>query len=700
MKAVTRIRDASAGRSLGRLFRISFLVLGSALAATALASVAPGGAASHAPKIIRYSTDLGRVAPSSPVDLTFWLKIHNSTALDATLAAQHDHAAPALSDQQIDAQFAPTTTDVAQVSRYLKSQGFKVTGVGPHNMFVKVAATAGLAESSLGVELHNYQLKDTTYRASPISATLPREIAPLVASVGGLSTLAAKPNVARLPVGQRAIRNVARSADAEGIPSKPLMLGANPSGLYYSAQCILPPSSVSFSGAGVSATYQGNIYGQNINNTAFGTVAPCGYQPSDLQTAYNLTPLYNVGLDGTGETVAIVDAYGSTTIAADAAAFSAFMGLPPVNLTIIGTPTESNFSTDANAGWAGETTLDVEWVHAVAPGAKIVLVVTPTNSFTDLFAGILTASAIPGVVAISNSWSGFEAGIDPAFQQSSDAAFKLVGAKGASLQFATGDSGNNVSAIGFYDVGWPGSSPYVTAVGGVSVVLNGNHHVSFQTAWGNNLTELADTIALGSPPLDPPNNEGFVFGGGGGSSDVYPIPSYQRGIGGNRRKIPDISWVADPYTGVEIIYTADAAGDLGIEAIGGTSLATPMFSGLWAIANQKAGRALGNAAPYLYSLPANAITDVVPMTSPNNVTGSITDSAGTSAYDQYYLSLPLQGQQNVYSALYNSPHSTRWFVLTFGTDSTLAAGYGWDPATGLGTPNGWSFVQAFGRHDD
>ena len=166
-----------------------------------------------------------------------------------------------------------------------------------------------------------------------------------------------------------------------------------------------------------------------------------------------MNPLYKVGLDGTGETVAIVDAFGSTTIKADIAAFSAFMGLPPANLTVIGTPTESNFSTDANAGWATETTLDVEWVHSIAPGAKIVLIVTPTNSFDDLFAGVLMASQVPGVVAISNSWSGFEAGLDPTFQQSSDASFKLIGSQGISLQFATGDSGDNVSAIGFYDVG-------------------------------------------------------------------------------------------------------------------------------------------------------------------------------------------------------------------------------------------------------
>jgi hypothetical protein len=80
------------------------------------------------------------------------------------------------------------------------------------------------------------------------------------------------------------------------------------------------------------------------------------------------------------------------------------------------------------------------------------------------------------------------------------------------------------------------------------------------------------------------------------------------------------------------------------------------------------------------------------------VTGTITSSSGAEFFDSRYLALPLQGQENFYSALYNSPFSTRWFVLMFGTDSTLRVGPGWDPATGLGTPDGWNFVQSFGGH--
>ena len=305
---------------------------------------------------------------------------------------------------------------------------------------------------------------------------------------------------------------------------------------------------------------------------------------------------------------------------------------------------------------------------------------------------------MPGVVSISNSWSGFDISIagDSEFYRAIDNIFKSIGAAGQSIHFSTGDGGNNASAFGGVatSTGWPASSPYVTGIGGVSVALDAAKHISWQTSWGTNLTEIADTAALGNPPIDPPNNEGFIYGGTGGASDVYPKPLYQFGLPGDRRLTPDISWVADPYTGVEIIFTADAQGGLGIEVIGGTSVACPMFSALWAIANQNAHHPLGQAAPLLYRLPPDAITDVVNVSSKHNVRGTIHDAGGTDPINSWELAAPLQDLPNFISALYNSPFSTRWFVLTFGLDSTLPTGPGWDPATGLGTPNGWNFVQA------
>ena len=674
------------------------VLIAACLCATAAANAVAGGG----PSLLSRATDLGPVDAASPIDITIWMKLHDQAGLDALVSAQQAGKSGYLSMQQVRAQHSPSSADVAKVVAFLKTKGFTVSA-GQDNLSVKASGTAARVQSAFQVELHQYDLYGRTFRASARNATLPPDLAPLVAAVGGLSSLRAEPQIAR--VGRNASTSIHTTAEAEDMNPQPLLLGTQPDGLVFSGQCFFPPTTESFSGNGVSATYQGNRYG-----TALGTPAPnappCGYQPSDIQTAYNLTPLYQHGLNGTGTTIAIVDAYGSTTIAHDAQVFSSAMGLPPINLTVIGTPTESNFSGDANSGWATETTLDVEWVHAVAPGAKIVLVVTPTNAFSDLFNGIVTAASTPGVVAISNSWSGFDIGIAGGgeFYRAADSLLQQIGAAGISVNFSTGDSGDNSSQLGglYTSTGWPGSSPFATGIGGVSVALDQNKHIAWQTSWGSELTEIVDTASLGSPPLDVPNNEGFDAGGTGGFSDTYPKPFWQFGVPGDRRGTPDISWVADPFTGVEIIFTADAAGDLGIEPIGGTSVACPMFTALWGIATQRAHHLLGQAAPRLYriSSESGAITDIVSMSSENNVTGTIQDAGGTNPIRATELAAPLNNQPRFISALYNSPHSTRWFVLMFGVDSTLQAGPGWDPATGLGSPNGWAFVQAVAGYGD
>jgi subtilase family serine protease len=679
------------------LFRVVILSA-ACLAAAGTAVAAPG---QHS--LLSQATDLGPVDGASPIEITVWMKLHDQPGLDALVAAQQAGKGSYLTMEQVRAQHAPRATDVAKVEAYLKSQGFKVSAP-QDNLYVKASATAARVESTFQVELHQYDLYGRTFRASERGATVPPDLVPLVAAVGGLSSLGAEPQIAR--VGRKASSNVHTTADAEGVAPEPVRFDAQSNGLVFSAQCFYGTTTQSFSTTGVSATYTGNRYGAPITNGP-PNAAPCGYQPSDLQTAYNLTQLYQHHLDGTGMTIAIVDAFGSTTIAADAAVFSAAMGLPPPNLTVIGTPTESNFSTDANAGWATETTLDVEWVHAVAPGAKIILVVAPTNSFSDLFTGIITAASQPGVVSISNSWSGFDIGVagDSEFYNAADGILQAIGAAGMSVNFSTGDFGNNSSQLGgiYTSTGWPASSPFATGVGGVSVALDSHKHIAWQTSWGSELTEIVDTVALGSPPLDVPNNEGFDAGGTGGLSDTYPKPFWQSGVPGNRRGTPDISWVADPFTGVEIIFSVDNTGQhFGIEVIGGTSVACPMFSALWGIATQRAHHLLGQAAPRLYRLSpgSGAITDIVNFTSPNNVTGTIQDAGGTNNIRASELAGPLNNQPQFVSALYNSPHSTRWFVIMFGVDSTLQTGPGWDQATGLGTPNGWNFVQALAGGGD
>jgi subtilase family serine protease len=291
---------------------------------------------------------------------------------------------------------------------------------------------------------------------------------------------------------------------------------------------------------------------------------------------------------------------------------------------------------------------------------------------------------------ISNSWSTIEGLGNPARDLRVNRILEMAAAQGIDVNFATGDFGDETVRVGFASVDFPASSPFATGIGGTSLALNPDNTMAFQTGWGNNLTRIAETNALNNAPVNPPLNLGFDGGAGGGASLTFARPSFQSGLNvpGNTRLVPDIAMLADSFTGVEIIETI--GGQLSVGVIGGTSLSTPMFSGIMAIAAQQAGHGLGQAAQLVYDLPAGAVTDVTAVSSPNNVTGII----NATPFTANQLAAPLGNTTSFYSALYNSPLSTRWFVLTFGTDSSLTTGPGWDNVTGVGTPNGVDFVNA------
>jgi subtilase family serine protease len=152
--------------------------------------------------------------------------------------------------------------------------------------------------------------------------------------------------------------------------------------------------------------------------------------------------------------------------------------------------------------------------------------------------------------------------------------------------------------------------------------------------------------------------------------------------------VPDISAVADPYTGGIVVLS----GQVGV--IGGTSLACPIFSAIWTLADQEAGKPLGQAAPLIATLPSGAVNDIVPFGSSTNVSGSIEDSNGTTFYSSDTLLAPLDATTTYYSALWFYEEIPGYVVLSFGTDSSLTVTTGWDNVTGWGVPNGWAFIAA------
>jgi subtilase family serine protease len=648
--------------------------------------------ANNTPGFIKKATDLGPLDPNSVINVTVWLQLHNEGKLDALVKEQKQKGSANyhkwITQDQFNASFAPTAKELDSVQKFLTSRGLSVQAVAENNMYIKVQGSVGDIEKAFHVQIDQYKFNGKTYRGNKGNPSTDDIPGARIAAITGLDDFGFEPTFAR-----------PTEADGKPIPFTPLSKVA-PGGLFFEGHAFRPPQTHTFTDATDTATYSGNRYGSDITNTTLGHLPPQGYSPDEVQTAYGLNPLHSAGLNGTGETIVIVDAYGSATIAQDAAFFAQLYDLPPINLQIVKAPGLVHNPHGPPRNWAIETTLDVEWSHVVAPGANIALVVATDRASLDEAINYAVIHHLGNT--ISNSWSSIEGLGNPAQLGRVERILQMAAAQGIDVNFSTGDFGDETVRVGFLSVDYPASSPNATGIGGTSLALNNNNSRKFETGWGTNLTRIADispsggTVPDDNPPVVPPLNDpalglGFQFGAGGGTSLTFAKPAFQSGLPGTKRLVPDISMLADPFTGVEIIQTID--GQLSVGTIGGTSLACPMFSGVMAIAAQKAGHGLGQAAALVYDLPAGAVLDIVPVGSASNPTGVI-DGNPFSADD---LAQPLENTTTYYSALYNSPFSTRWFVITFGTDSSLTVEPGWDNVTGVGVPNGANFINAIAQ---
>jgi subtilase family serine protease len=356
--------------------------------------------------------------------------------------------------------------------------------------------------------------------------------------------------------------------------------------------------------------------------TCEATMGVACYDPAQLQTAYNLGPLYSAGDTGKGETIVIVDCFGSPTIRADLATFDSAFHLPaPPSLSIV-TPAGSLPPWDpSSAGpmvsWGEETSLDVEYAHAMAPGARLVLLETPVaeTEGTAGFPQIVTAEiwAIEHVdpAVISQSFGATEGTFPSAASVLGlRAAFQLAKKDHVTVLAATGDDGStdfsSVSGTTLFTtraVDWPGTDPLVTAVGGLQLHLSrSGSRLLPDNVWN-------DTNLYGTPSA-----------GSGGVSSVFARPGFQAsvaGIVGTRRGVPDVSLSASQDGGA-IVYQSFPGGSTGFAVIGGTSEATPLFAGIVAVADQAAGKHLGWLDADLYRLGADHAAGLVDVTVGSN----------------------------------------------------------------------------------
>jgi len=323
-----------------------------------------------------------------------------------------------------------------------------------------------------------------------------------------------------------------------------------------------------------------------------GSSAAVAYTPDQIRTAYGINDL---SLDGTGQTIAIVTAYDDpgiyqaldqfdTQFGSTAAGLSLFQQYGPAwsFLTVINQNGQSTGlpQTDpagpGTANWETEAALDVEWAHAVAPGAQIVLVEANSQSLGDLMAGVSTAAGLPGVSVVSMSWGYAEgqsvfAGDEALY----DSVFTTPG-----VTFVA-SSGDYAAAA----LEYPALSPNVLAVGGTTLTLNADSSYKSEAGWGYYSNALGEEV-----------------GSGGGISLYEPEPAYQQHVQATgNRTTPDVSFVGDPATGAWIADPYNLPSSNSFAVVGGTSLSAPNWAGLIALINQgrqAAGKtSLGSSGP-------------------------------------------------------------------------------------------------------
>ncbi|MFC4031983.1 S8 family serine peptidase [Streptomyces polygonati] len=325
------------------------------------------------------------------------------------------------------------------------------------------------------------------------------------------------------------------------------------------------------------------------------------YTPLQYRRAYDLEPLYRAGVTGEGRTIVIVDSFGSPTIQHDLDVYSEQFGLPSTRVEVLKWGDVPPFDpTDADqAGWAGESTLDVQMAHAVAPGARIVLVetgVAETEGVTGLpemmdaeksmidrgVGDVITQS----FGATENTFPGFDRG-DFSSIGKLRYAFEDARRHDVTVLASSGDGGaTDATADGGGDYpyrvnSWPSADPLVTSIGGTQLHLD----------------DSGDRTA----PDSVYNDYGA---GGGGQSHVFARPAYQNGVKdvvGDRRGTPDISMAAAVDGGAWVYSSYDPTA-VGWDVYGGTSEASPLFSGVVALADQFGGRRVGDIHQALYAL--------------------------------------------------------------------------------------------------
>jgi subtilase family serine protease len=581
MRRIKAVTVAAAGAGLMSLTALTALPQG------ASAAPAPGQSGPAA-----YGHRVADAPPSNPVDFSLVLNLRDPAGAAALVKSVSDPTSSGyrhyVTAKQWEAQFSPTAAAVHQAETWLQSEGFRVGAVPADRITVPASGTVAQVEKAFGTSLGEYSIHGRTLREADGQVAIPAAIASVVGAVMGINEVATQPGAAEPPP---------------------------------AAFVTAPPCSTYFGESTKTTTYgdQNPGYPDTMPDTV------CGYVGSQLRSAYDIPASYT----GSGYTIAIVDAYDLKTMASDATEyFNTSDPSAPFASADYQSLNQGPFDAqDVCGNWGDEQAIDVESSHSLAPDAHILFVGAKDCYDTSLFTAEQTI--VDGGLAnvISNSWADTDGDLsdDAATRTSYDDLFEMADATGITVQFSSGDNGDNFDLTGLSGADYPSVSPYVTSVGGTSLEIgaSGNAITSYGWSTGRSIKCESDVAAFvqGCSASNygtwlPAASDGSS---GGFTSYTYTQPWYQAGIvpttlsernvaidGPTPMRVePDISLDADPATGFLIGLTeafSNGATKYGTTRYGGTSLASPILAGIVADADQAGGVAAGFINPTIYHL--------------------------------------------------------------------------------------------------
>jgi subtilase family serine protease len=526
--------------------------------------------------LAKAANDVGRANVSTRLTgmtMSFRPTAEQQAALDALVQAQQTPGSSSyhqwITPAQYASRFGLSSNDLAQVRSWLEQQGFSVDSIANSRNAITFSGTVAQVEAAFQTQVHHYSVDGVTHTANASALSIPSALAGVVLSVRGVSDFRPHP-LHRFPVSPA-----------------------------------------------VKSNY----------NFGSGSSADHFLAPGDFATIYDVAPLYNAGYTGSGKTIVIV---GQTAIVStDVMNFQSASGLTQKAPTMTLVPSSGTSTVDDSNGDEDESDLDVEWSGAVAKGATINFVYVGNNQNFSVFDSIQYAIDNDLGQIISSSYGACEADLSTSDVTTFQGWFEQANSQGQTVVAAAGDNGatdcettSNPNTIVNGDeatlglaVDYPGSSPFVTAIGGSE--FSGD--VSSASTYWNSSNSSSNSSAIEYIPEEVWNDTSTTNGleaGGGGKSILFGKPSWQTGTGvpaDGARDVPDISLNASPnhdgylFCASGSDSTSCSNGFLDGKGVpnvaGGTSFGAPTFSGILAILNQKlSASGLGNVNPEIYSL--------------------------------------------------------------------------------------------------